>query len=177
MPEVGLFPHETIFDHERGTLFIYPEQLGIANVALGGRPRHAVSGNLYITQYRILFEAIGLNRIRGATTILLDTITDAQEIPAFPVPRLHLKAGVDYELFLFQIEQPKRALTAALRQSSPERCAQGRDNLLHLLLPALRPDQPPRAAVRATLDGIIVTPESALHALSLHNLWVSLGNA
>lgn len=177
MPEIALFPHETLFSTHAGTLFIFPEQLGLATVSLGGRARYAVGCQIAFTQYRIFCEAHLFNRFRGTTTILLDTITGATESPAIPSPHLKVTAGVPYEFSFFAIEQPRTALALALQQSGPERCAEGRVSLLHELFPLGVGNQPPRAAVREVLDKLLITPETVLRALSLYNLWMSLGNA
>ena len=176
MPAVSLFPHETIFASARGSVFFWPERLGLPMVNMGTRERHAASCEVFITQYRVLCDAHWLNRFRGTTTVLLDTITDAHEVPAMPSAHLHLMAGMPYEFAFFAVEEPRTALALALQQSNPERCGAGRANLLRELFPHGLGNQPPRAAVRGVLDSLIISPDTLLRALALNNLWLSLGN-
>lgn len=177
MQEAGLFPHETIFAKRLGTLFIYPEQAGIQCMDLGGKSRHGVGGTLFITQFRLLFEAHPLNRITGQTSILLDTIAEAHDSSAFMRPQFSITAGIPYEFLLFQSAEPLIALQQMRARSTPALAAEGRADLLRALVPQGVGEHPPRQVVRSLLDNGIATPATVLRSVTLYNLWLSLGTA
>jgi len=177
MIAVELFPHETIYEKQLGTLFIFPELLGVAVQGLPGRGRHPVGGTLFITQLRLIFEAAAISPIHGTASILLDTLTAVRDTSAFLRPQITLTAGIPYELLLLQIAKPLAAIAWVQEISIPLVQQQARDQVAQRLVPALESDLPLRAAVRAQLDQAIATPTTVLRLLSLHNLWLSLGNA
>ncbi len=177
MADNVLFPQESIIAQQMGTLFIYPEQMGLAALAVGNKERHSVACSIAITQYRVLCEAYWMNKFTGRTSLLLDTITAAHEVAAFPSPHLHITAGIPYEFKFFMLDQPRAALTTALRQSNAIHRSEARHLLLHELLPEGCGERPPRACVKQSLDALVIKPETVMYALSLYNLWVSLGNA
>jgi len=175
MQEAGLFPHETIHDKQLGTLFIYPEQLGIRSMDLGGKERQAVGGTLFITQFRLLFEAHPLNPIGGYTSVLLDTITQVRDTSAFLKPQITVTAGVPYDYFMFGVTQPLAAIQRVLTRSTPATRTEARNNLMRLYLQNNAGERPPRVTVRAMLDGSVATPSTVMRTMTLYNLWLSLG--
>ncbi len=158
-------------------MFIHPEQIGVQTVDLGGRSRYAVGGTLFVTQYRLLFETIPLNRITGQTSILLDTISDVRDDSAFLQPRIALKAGIPYEFLLFRAAQPLATIHQIRARSTAQTHAEARANQIRSLFPQGMGDKPPRLVVRTILDNLIAMPSTVLRALSLYNLWLSLGDA
>ncbi|HKD77146.1 MAG TPA: hypothetical protein VKB76_16690, partial [Ktedonobacterales bacterium] len=113
----------------------------------------------------------------GQTSILLDTISDVHDDSAFLQPRISVKAGIPYEFLLFRAAQPLIAIQQIRGRSMAQTCAEARANQIRSLLSQETGDKPPRLVVRTILDNLIATPSTVLRALSLYNLWLSLGNA
>lgn len=176
MADAMLFPFESIYHRQQCSLKIAPEQLGLAMVGFRARPELSLAGTVIVTQYRVLFEAVALGPVRGTTTILLDTITDVAERATFPFPRMLLAAGPPYEVHCFEIAPLRQALTHVVAASRPEVRHEARRLVLQVFFPNGVGEFPPRAVVRQALEKLVVTPETVLHALTLHNLWLSLGN-
>jgi hypothetical protein len=174
MPEASLFPNETILERHLGSIFIYPEQLGIPYTGLHERARHPVGGTLSVTQFRLLFEAMPFNQFSGTTTILLDTITSVEDTSTFLHPQLTIIAGIPYDIFLFQITPLHLTLNRLLARLDPQLVADGRDAAIQALLPPAATTSTALASVRTLLDRSTVAPMTALYLLSLHNLWLSL---
>ena len=176
MQEAGLFPHETIADRQLGTLFIYPEQLGLKSMDLDGKSRHAVGGTLFVTQFRLLFEALPLNQIVGYTSILFDTITQVRDTSGFLKPQITVTAGVPYDFFLLQVVQPLAMIQMMMARSTPQLQAEARANLVRQVLPQGADDRPVRSVVRNLLESNVLMRSNAMNVLTAHNLWLSLGN-
>jgi hypothetical protein len=177
MSTITLFPNETIYGRQVGTMFIYPEQMRLPCQDLDQQERYPVGGTFLITCYRLLFEGHGRGSgIAGTTSILFDTIIETRDTSALLRPQITINAGVTYEFSLFNINQVETILHRLLGQPDMRNLQSARKFLAEELLPPTGENLPLRASARNILSNSIVVPGTVLYLLSLYNLWLSLGN-
>jgi hypothetical protein len=75
-----LFPGEEVILTRLANLLIRPEEHGLSELfvdaGLGGE--EAIGGRLYLTNYRLLFRAHQINRLRGAVSLFLPSIAGVE---------------------------------------------------------------------------------------------------
>jgi hypothetical protein len=78
-----LLPDETVLLSKKANAIIKPDEHGLSRFAfdnlmgtVGMAGKEAIGGNLHLTNYRVLFRAHAVNRLRGAFSIFLPTIRE-----------------------------------------------------------------------------------------------------
>jgi hypothetical protein len=75
-----LLPGEEILLSKLANLLVRPSEYGLSEFAFGGSDgSEAIGGRAYLTSYRLVFAAHGLNRLTGAHSIFLPNIRNVRK--------------------------------------------------------------------------------------------------
>lgn len=86
LAQEDLLPEEELLLSKATNAVIRPTEHGLARFPfdkymplVGMEGREAIGGKLYLTSYRLLFKAHGVNRVKGEFSIFLPTVRDAAD--------------------------------------------------------------------------------------------------